>query len=392
MVNFLVEGLKIKMEIVIVGAGPAGCYTAQLLKKYGFKTRIIEEHREVGKPVRCAGLVGRQVFENTLLPLSESSIINQINGALFFYRDDNFQIKRESVAYVIDREKFDKNLSQGLEVECGKKLIEIKQEGPGYMLKTDLEDIYADLVIGADGPSSRVRRFINIHKNNGKDDKKDKKRDRVKLYVGIQYRIKLDKELTSPSIARVHLREGIPFFIWIIPEGDNIIRLGVISKNCRKDLEQFIEDFRIKGEIMEKLAGIFLLGLTQNFYQNIALVGDAACQVKPLTGGGIYYGLKSAELLAECVREGKLAEYDKRLKKKFGREIKFGLKGRQIYEKLNNNELEEIFLIFKKNAGFIEKMADFENHSKIFVEAFKNPKIFMEAGKILSRNLGKILF
>ncbi|MBA3062267.1 MAG: NAD(P)/FAD-dependent oxidoreductase [Atribacteria sp.] len=380
------------MEIVIVGAGPAGCYTAQLLKKYGFKTRIIEEHREVGKPVRCAGLVGRQVFENTLLPLSKNSIINQINGALFCYRDDNFQIKREGVAYVIDREKFDKNLSRGLEVECGKKLIEIKKEGSGYILKTDVEDIYADLVIGADGASSQVRKFININRNNGKDDKKDKKRDRVKLYAGVQYRIKLDKELTSPSIAQVHLREGIPFFIWIIPEGDNIIRLGVISKNCRKDLEQFMEDFRVKGEIIEKLAGIFLLGLTQNFYKNIALVGDAACQVKPLTGGGIYYGLKSAELLAECVREGKLGEYDKRLKKKFGREIKFGLKGRQIYEKLNNNELEEIFLIFKKNAGFIEKLADFENHSKIFIEAFKNPKIFMEAGKIFGRNIGKILF
>ena len=380
------------MEIVIVGAGPAGCYTAQLLKKYGFKTRIIEEHREVGKPVRCAGLVGRQVFENTLLPLSESSIINRINGALFCYRDDNFQIKREGVAYVVDREKFDKNLSRGLEVECGKKLIEIKKEGSGYILKTEVEDIYADLVIGADGASSQVRKFININRNNGKDDKKDKKRDRVKLYAGVQYRIKLDKELTSPSITQVHLREGIPFFIWIIPEGDNIIRLGVISKNCCKDLEQFMEDFRVKGEIIEKLAGIFLLGLTQNFYKNIALVGDAACQVKPLTGGGIYYGLKSAELLAECVREGKLGEYDKRLKKKFGREIKFGLKGRQVYEKLNNNELEEIFLIFKKNAGFIEKMADFENHSKIFIEAFKNPKIFMEAGKIFGRNIGKILF
>src|SRR4030042_230831 len=114
------------IEIVIVGAGPAGCYTAQLLKKYGFKTRIIEEHREVGKPVSCAGLVGRQVFENTLLPLSESSIINQINGALVCYRDDNFQINREGVAHVIDREKFDKNLSRGLGVECGQKLIEIK--------------------------------------------------------------------------------------------------------------------------------------------------------------------------------------------------------------------------------------------------------------------------
>lgn len=378
------------MEIVIVGAGPTGCYTAQLLKKYGFKTRIIEEHREVGKPVKCAGLVGRQVFENTLLPLSESSIINQINGALICYRDDNFQIKREEVAYVIDREKFDKNLSQDLEVECGKKLIGIEKEGSGYILKTDLEDIYADLVIGADGPSSQVKKFININRNNGEDDKKDKKRDRVKRYVGTQYRIKLDKKLTSPSITEVHFREGIPFFIWIIPEGDNIIRLGVISKHCRKDLEQFIEDFNVKGEIIEKLAGIFLLGLTKNIYQNIALVGDAACQIKPLTGGGIYYGLKSAEILAECVREGKLGEYDKRLKKKFKREIKLGLKGRRIYEKLNNNELEEIFLIFKRNARFIEKTADFENHSKIFIGIFKNPKIFMEAGKILGRNLGKI--
>ena len=380
------------MEIVIVGAGPAGCYTAQLLKNYGFKTRIIEEHREVGKPVRCAGLVGRQVFENTLLPLSETSIINQINGALFFYRDDNFQIKREGVAYVIDREKFDKNLSQGLEIECGKKLIEIKKEGSSYILKTTLEDIYADLVIGADGPSSQVRKFINVNKNNGKDEKKDRKRERVKLYVGVQYRMKLDKELTPPSITQVHLREGIPFFIWIIPEGDNIIRLGVISKNCRKDLEQFIEDFRIKGEIIEKLSGIFLVGLTQNFYQNIALVGDAACQVKPLTGGGIYYGLKSAELLAECIRDNRLDEYDRRLKRKFGKEIKFGLKARKFYEEINEKELKNIFMLFKKNAGFIEKVANFENHSVIFKEALKNPKIFIEVGKILGRNIGKILF
>jgi digeranylgeranylglycerophospholipid reductase len=380
------------MEIVIVGAGPAGCYTAQLLKQYGFTTRIIEEHQEVGKPVRCAGLVGRQVFENTLLPLSESSIINQINGALFCYKDDNFQIKRKGVAYVIDREKFDKNLSQGLEVECGKKLIEINKKGSGYILKTEVEDIYADLVIGADGPSSQVRKFININKNNGKDDKKDKKRDRVKLYAGTQYRIKLDKELTSPSITQVHLREGIPFFIWIIPEGDNIIRLGVISKNCRKDLEQFIEEFRIKGEIIEKLTGIFLIGFTQNFYQNVVLVGDAACQVKPLTGGGIYYGLKSAELLAECIRDNRLHEYDRRLKKKNGREIKFGLKARKFYEEINEKELKNIFMLFKKNIGIIEKAANFENHSVIFVEILKNPKIFGDARQILSRNIRKLLF
>ena len=373
------------MEIVIVGAGPAGCYTAQLLKYYGIKTRIIEKHREVGKPARCAGFVGRQVFENTVLPISKSSIVNQINGALFFYKDDSFLIRRKDVAYVIDREKFDKNLSQGLNVECGKKLMEIKNNGSGYILKTNLEDIYADLVIGADGPNSLVKKFMNLGRNIGK-------REMVKYYTGVQYRIKLDKDLLSPRVAQVHFKEGVSFFIWVIPEGNNIIRLGVISDNSRKYLNQFIKDFEIKGKIIERLAGIVSLGLAQGFYKNIALVGDAACQIKPLTGGGIYYGLKSAESLAKCIKDDKLNEYDKRLKKKIGREIQFGLKGRQIYEKLNNNKLEEIFLIFKKNARFIEKIADFENHSVVFKEALKNPKIFIEVGKILRGNIWKTLF
>ena len=377
------------MEIVIVGAGPVGCYTAQLMKKYGFKSRIIEEHREVGKPIRCAGLVGREVFKNTLLPLYESSIINHIDGALFCYKDDNFQINREGVAYVVDREKFDKNLSQGLEVECGKKLIEISKEGSGYIIKTEVEDIYADLVIGADGANSQVRKYINFLDNNYT---KDIRKGYVKNYLGVQYRIKIEENLLYDKITQVHFREGIPFFIWVIPEGNNIFRVGVISENAREDLIQFLRNFIIKGEIIARLAGMIPVGITKNYYKNIALVGDAAVQVKPLTGGGIYYGLKSAELLAECIRDNRLDEYDRRLKKKHGREINFGLKARKLYEKINEKELKNIFMLFKRNAGIIEKAANFENHSVIFVEILKNPKIFKDARKILNRNILKLLF
>ena len=377
------------MEIVIVGAGPVGCYTAQLLKNYGIKTRIIEEHKEVGKPIRCAGLVGRQVFEKTLLPLSESSIINWIDGASFFYGNDKFSIHRERVAYVIDRERFDKNLSEGLEVECGKKLIEIKEGRTGYILKTNEDEIYADLVIGADGVRSQVRKYINFMWNN---NGKNKKRDYVKYYLGMQYRIKLEENLPCSKITQVYLREGISFFIWVIPEDDNIIRVGVISENARRDLAQFIKEFKIKGKIIGKLAGMIPVGLTKNYYKNIALVGDAAVQVKPLTGGGIFYGLKSAELLAECIRDNRLDEYDRRLKRKFGKEIKFALKARKFYEEINEKELKNIFMLFKKNADFIEKVANFENHSVIFIEILKNPKIFRDARRILSRNIGKLLF
>jgi digeranylgeranylglycerophospholipid reductase len=326
----------------------------------------------VGKPIRCAGLVGRQVFKNTLLSLSESSIINQIDGALFCYKDDNFQINREEVAYVIDREKFDKNLSQGLEVECGKKLIDISKEGSGYIIKTEVEDIYADLVIGADGANSRVRKYINFLDNNYT---KDIKKGYVKSYLGVQYRIKIKENLLCDKITQV-----------------NILRVGVISENAREDLIQFLREFKIKGKIIGKLAGMIPVGLTKYYYKNIALVGDAAVQVKPLTGGGIYYGLKSAELLVECIRDDKLDEYDRRLKKKYRREIKFGLKARKLYEEINEKELKNIFMLFKKNAGMIERVANFENHSVIFVEILKNPKIFRDARQILCRNIWKLLF
>lgn len=104
--------------------------------------------------------------------------------------------------------------------------------------------------------------------------------------------------------------------------------------------------------------------------------------------------MKAAEILVECIQEGTLAEYDKRWKSKFGREIKFGLWARKVYERLNKreHELKNIFSLFKENADFIEQAANFENHSLVFKEAFKRPKIFIEAGKILGRNIGKILF
>ena len=417
------------MEIVIVGAGPIGCYTAQLLKKCGIDSfRIIEEHDEVGRPVRCAGIVGKPVFEDSLIPLSRSSILNQINGALFYYKGDSFKIERREVAFVVDREKFDKELSQGLEVEYGKRLLEIEEEGEGdgdsdgvrseegsrYRLKTNQGDIWADIVVGADGPRSRVRKFIDSKgikvKREGSGAKKDDDNasegsdgsgGETNFYKGVQYRIKLDyserlglkDEFFSEELTRVYMREGVPFFVWIIPEGDGIIRLGVIAKNGCRELERVIEEEEIKGKIIDKLAGIIPIGLCQSVYGKVAVVGDAARQVKPLTGGGIYYGMRAAEILVECIQEGALAEYDKRWKSRFRREIKFGLWARKVYEKLKKSEreLEDIFSLFKENAEFIERAANFENHSLLFREAIKRPIIFMKAGKILGRNIGKII-
>ncbi len=403
------------MEIVIVGAGPVGCYTAQLLRKFGIKAKLIEEHQEIGKPVQCAGIVGKQVFEDTQGEILKSSIINQINGAFFFYGKDNFKINREGVALVIDRKKFDQELSRDLNIEFGTRLLSIEKNGEDedYLLKTNRGDFRAKVVIGADGAKSQVRRFvlnkggkIKEDKLNGKNNKKENQESSfeekdyasmIDYYVGWQYKIKLGRPFTHKDMVQVYLKEEIPFFIWVIPESEYILRIGIISWDNRNKLNQFIEREKIEGEIIEKNYGIIPLGLLPRIsWGNIFLVGDAACQIKPLTGGGIYYGLKAAEILVDCFKENKLLEYEIRWKRKYYQEIKKMLRLRRIYERIQTqpDEVREVFNLFRNNVDFIEKIADFENHSVIFREVFKikRGKLFIDAIKILSRNLKKIIF
>ena len=49
------------MDATIVGAGPVGCFLARELK--GLELQIFEEHKGVGEPVQCTGLISKNVDE-----------------------------------------------------------------------------------------------------------------------------------------------------------------------------------------------------------------------------------------------------------------------------------------------------------------------------------------
>ena len=121
-------------KIIIVGAGPIGCYLGQMLKHYGFNPLLFEEHKEVGLPVSCAGIVGKDVFSATVIPISKQSILNVIDGAKINFNDSAFLLKRPSVAYIVDRAAFDKNLSLGLDIQFETRLEDIKKEVLGKQL------------------------------------------------------------------------------------------------------------------------------------------------------------------------------------------------------------------------------------------------------------------
>ncbi|MFA5411539.1 MAG: hypothetical protein WC321_06785, partial [Candidatus Omnitrophota bacterium] len=176
------------------------------------------------------------------------------------------------------------------------------------------------------------------------------------------------------------------------PETKDVVRVGTISENPYRDLSRFCKELKIKGEILERFGGLVSVGICENTVkENIALVGDAACQLKPLTYGGIYFGLQAASILAACIKENRLEDYDARWKKELAFEIKVGLKIKDIYNRLDAHEFKKIFALIKKHKDLIERRADFENHSRLVFEMLKKPSLYSQAGYLFQIFLKKIL-
>lgn len=363
------------MKILIVGAGPIGCYIARLFQAgdSGFNLEIIEEHNEIGRPIHCAGLISADAISEIKVPLVNNFTVNKIDGAELFLDGDSFSVRRKDVAVVIDREKFDRALGEGLTINFNTRFVGIEKEGPGYLVETDKGEYYADIVIGADGANSALRKAAGF-----KED--------VKYLRGVQFRMRYDK--IKKDFVQLHFKN--PFFAWVVPESEGIVRVGILSNNPYHDLLEFLKERSIETEILEKFAGVVPFGRCSTRRDNLVLVGDAACQVKPLTQGGIYYGMRCAEILVDCVINKRLCDYEKIWHDKFGREIEIGLQVRQIYQQLSHDTLAKLYAVLKKNADLFERFGDFENHSKFISAIFRTPGLQGILGKILLNVLKNI--
>lgn len=363
-------------KIVIVGAGPIGCFTAQLLRIHGLNPLLIEEHSEVGRPLHCTGLIGSKLFSEKLpFKISPLSILNTINGAVIHFDNQHFIIKRKKVAFVVDRERFDKELSKNLNISYNNKFLGVEKAGSHYVVETERDELFADIVIGADGANSAVRKILN---ENGT----------TRQFRGMQ--LKMRMKARFKDMVQVYLKKA--FFIWVVPEREDIVRIGTISENPYKDLQNFLEESSIKGEVLDRFGGMVSIGICEKTVKDgIALVGDAACQLKPLSYGGVYFGIKAAVILGECIEENRLKDYDFLWKKELEQEIKFSLKIKEIYNQLSGNDLGKLFRLLKSQKSLIEELADFENHSRFILEIIKRPSLYPKIGDLF-RILFKTIF
>lgn len=318
-------------DIIIVGAGPVGLYTASLLEKT-LNVLVLEQQKVIGHKA-CSGLISTNI-DRFLNP--GDSVEHKVSGAVL-HSPSNTVIelkKKKTAAYVINRKRFDRLLAENLScpVKTGVFVKEIKNNPDGISVKTTQGNFKSKVLIGCDGAASTIGQHINQRPS--------------EILTGL---VALTEEKNRSKnvdlfFNKNFVRDG---FLWKIPRG-HATEYGAMGSGINFSvLESF---FKIKN--YEKRAAPIPIGSCKTFSDRILLTGDAAGQVKPWSGGGIIFGFTAARIAARtlrtCFRKNDftsetLETYEKEWKKEIGKEISFGLIGREMLKDLTNEELDNLF-------------------------------------------------
>ena len=323
--------------ITIVGAGPAGSYLAYLLAKKGKAVTIIEEHKKIGRPVQCTGIVTSSIEK--FVKLRKEVIANRLNKVIVISKNNKIEANTDEI--VLRRDKFDEYIAN-MAADRGVKLLPNHQflnfNGKNSLKIRDkknnkLKEIRSDIIIGADGSSSSVAKASGLANK--------------KFYIGMQAKVKLKIE---PDVFETHFGNDFPnFFGWVVPESEDTVRLGLAAfKNAKDYFYKFLKQRTRKKEVLCWQSGIIPVYNPKQIIQkgNIYLIGDAASQVKATTGGGIMPSLKAAHTLCDCIINNK--DYNKEFKKQSGKELLLHLKIRNMLNKFSDKDYDYLLKLMSQ--------------------------------------------
>ncbi len=319
--------MKTYYDIVIVGAGPAGSMAARFAAEQGVSVLMLEKDRDVGYPVRCGEAISKAGVEE-FIQSDDKWIAAKISKFSFIAPDDSEVIVEFGDAgYVLERRIFDYELARtaaeagaeiltrayvnGLQFENG------KVSGVKYKFNGEQKEVKAKVVIAADGVESRVGRWAGLETHIDFRDMESA----VQITAA---NIPVDQNTLYFYFGKDVAPNG---YFWIFPKGHNKANIGLgvsglIGK--KKSAQSYLDDFMSKhypnAPVLTKIAGGVPCSITLDKISGpgIMLVGDAARQVNPLSGGGIASGMiggKIAGTIAgEAIKQNKLDHiltYDK---------------------------------------------------------------------------------
>jgi len=339
---------------MIVGAGIVGCY----LGRIAGGQEIWERNKSmVEKP--CSSLLSKTGM-STLDISYDDCVLNEVRGAEFFSDKHEFRIEKKiSQALVLDRLKLQKELAKEAE-DNGCRI----KYGKTWNGQKD------DFIIGADGALSAVARSIGVrHKN----------------ILAYQVKAQLKKKI-DPDFVQLYFGDFAPgFFGWLIPFDERNVEIGIgLSRgNPKPNFDAFSKRFQIKRIKAIQSALIPVFDSEQvTVAGNKAIIGDAAGQVKATTGGGIIFGCKCAEILAEAIERQDIAYYEREWRRQYGKDLGIHLKMRRFLDKI---DYDELFLKIVENRvdELIEEHGDMDHPGGLVKRLLLKPGLWPYLPKFL---------
>jgi digeranylgeranylglycerophospholipid reductase len=365
-----------KCDITVLGAGPGGSRLATLAAANGLEVVVLEKRERIGYPVRCAEAVGPREEIERYLSVDQSLICSPINGVKVVSPGGAvFQTQLGEVGFITDRELFDRRLAErakreGAEIRIGHQALGLLRNN-GIISGVRVRKISSgeeyrlecSVVVGADGVEALSPRWAGIAGSIKLDD----------IFSCAQELIETSDH--TPPIIEFHLgRRFAPGgYGWIFPKEDRKANIGVGVKplfgrqiNAVEYLERFIEHTRAGAEKKRLILGGCEVsrGLTDLVTDGYMVVGEAARQNNPFSGGGIVNALEAADMAADvlikAVRKGDtsrraLTPYSVRWRKSVGRSNRIYYYAARIFFQLGDRDMDKIIEKVACKGGIIYK-------------------------------------
>ncbi|MFH1662395.1 MAG: NAD(P)/FAD-dependent oxidoreductase [Chloroflexota bacterium] len=338
-------------DVIVIGGGPVGSHIALRLAEVGYGVLVLEKRERMGERVCCTGIISKNCLDS--FHIDSNLVLREANSAKVFSPSGKLVRlwREENQACIIDRALLDSYMAEkagaaGAEYLFKNTVEDIKQETDRVIIKTvsngnELEYEARAVVIAAGFGSKLIKRL-------GLGESGD-------FVVGAQVEV---ENIRIDEIEVYMGKDVAPgFFAWLVPTLPQKALVGLLSRyNPKEHLKKLLSSLMAEGKINYNGEKIVCRGITikppaKTYSRRLIVVGDAAGQAKPTTGGGIYFGMLSAEIAARNLKIAlekndlsakKLSGYQREWKKELWQELKICYWARRLYERLSDKQIDRI--------------------------------------------------
>ena len=370
----------LEYDAIVIGAGPAGSFTAKEIAEKGFKVLLIDIKKEIGNPIQCAEAITEYALENVGLKPQKKWVKQEIKGIkILLPKNKCFYstVKCLSIdRYLFDNYLADTAVSAGAELKLKTCMKTIKSENNRYKIDTNNNSYSSKIVVGADGYLSKTARILGLLKH----------REYINAY---QYKFN-KKDIDFHTNEWLCMTMGEVFhggYGWVFPRG-NEYNVGVGSRDAKLDLlNNYCKSlgFDIKKKKCLNAGKIpYFFDIKKRVIPGVIIIGDAAAMTNPVTGGGIHAAMYSGKIAGQLVAES-LEKNNMQIMLKYDEIMKKSMFLHPIHRKVSyyfQRWTNKDWIFFADAAGGLD-MKDL-TYFKSFKIGLKYPRYMFRARELLA--------